>query len=291
MLTRFRFLPKSLDWLLVLALALIDIVLLCIGPMRLVWRPEVLILLAALALAGLGWGCRRYYRRLPHLAHMALAGCFTILFTDVAALFNYLADGLAALPLWDHRFDALDRAMGLDWPGLYDWVTARPRLYHASGLLYGALNAEFLILLILLEALGERRNAAALRLGFCLSATATILLGVLMPAAGPFVFYDLPVASRTAYVAQLAALRDGTLRQIDLSNAQGLIFFPSFHAALGVLCAHAARAVRGLFWPALLFNLLIICTAPIIGGHYFVDIFAGLVLSVAFILLTGGKKV
>ena len=72
MLTRFRFLPKSLDWLLVLALALIDIVLLCIGPMRLVWRPEVLILLAALALAGLGWGCRRYYRRLPHLAHMVL---------------------------------------------------------------------------------------------------------------------------------------------------------------------------------------------------------------------------
>jgi membrane-associated phospholipid phosphatase len=205
-------------------------------------------------------------------------------------LFNYLADGLSALPLWDHRFDALDRAIGLDWPGLYDWVTARPRLYRASGLLYGGLNTEFLILLILLESLGKRRSAVALRLGFCISATATILIGVLMPALGPFVFYDLPVASQTAYVAQLAALRDGTLQQIDLSNAQGLIFFPSFHAALAVLCAHAARAVRGLFWPALLFNLLIICTAPVIGGHYFVDIVAGLVLSVAVILSIGGEK-
>lgn len=290
MLTRFKFWPKSLDWQLVLALALIDIVLLGIGPMRLVWRPEVLILLTALALAGLGWACRRYYRGTPHLAHMALAGCFVILFTDAAALFNYLADGLVSLPLWDRRFDAFDRAMGLDWPRLYDWVTARPRLFHASGLLYGLLNTELLLLLILLEALGKRRHAAALRLGFCISATATILIGVLMPALGPFVFYDLPVASQTAYVAQLAALRDGTLRQIDLSNAQGLIFFPSFHAALGVLCAYAARAVRGLFWPALLFNLLIICTAPVIGGHYFVDIFAGFVLSFAVILLNGGIK-
>jgi PAP2 superfamily len=223
------------------------------------------------------------HRNIPRLAHMAHAGCFIILFTNVAALFNYLVDALAPRPLWDQRFDALDRAMGLNWVELYNGVMAHPRFYAASTIIYGMLGFELIILLLLLEGLGRHERALELRHAFCISALATIIIGVLMPAAGPFAYYHLPVAGQTAYVVQFAALREGAMPVIDLSNAQGLISFPSFHATLAVLCAYAARAVRAIFWPVLVLNILIICTAPANGGHYFVDIIAGLALAAAVI--------
>jgi membrane-associated phospholipid phosphatase len=272
----------SLDWFLILPLVLIDAGLLLFTPMRLTWGPEAVIFFAALALGGIGL----FYgniRRIPRLAHMGHTGCLVILFTNVAALFNYLAYAVVPLPLWDQRFDALDRALGLNWLGLYNWVAARPWLYTASNVIYGLLGAELVILLLLLEGLDQHQRAVELRSGFFISAIATIIIGVSMPAIGPFAFYHLPVAGLTAYVAQLNALHNGTMRVIDLANAQGLITFPSFHATLAVLCAYAARTIRYLAWPALVLNILIICTAPVIGGHYFTDILAGLVLAAAVI--------
>jgi membrane-associated phospholipid phosphatase len=273
----------SLDWYLILPLVVIDAGLLLICPARLLWRPEAVIFFSALALGAIGLFYGKI-RRIPRLAHMGHTGCLVILFTNVAALFNYLAYALMPLPLWDQRFDALDRAMGLDWLGLYNWVAARPGLYTASSVIYGLLGAELVILLLLLEGLGQHPRAVELRHGFFISALATIIIGVLMPAIGPFALYHLPVAGGTPYVAQLTALHNGTMRVIDLANAQGLITFPSFHATLAVLCAYAARTIRYLTWPGLVLNILIIWTAPVIGGHYFTDVLAGLALAVAVIV-------
>jgi membrane-associated phospholipid phosphatase len=98
-----------------------------------------------------------------------------------------------------------------------------------------------------------------------------------VPAVGAFVFFDLPVAKVTDYVAQMAALRDGALRVIDLGDVQGLVVFPSFHAALAVICAAVAQG-RWIV-PVWGFNLLIVAASPAIGGHYFVDILAGILLA------------
>ena len=56
---------------------------------------------------------------------------------------------------------------------------------------------------------------------------------------------------------------------------RGLITFPSFHAALGVIFARAFWSVPWLRWPALAVNLLMIAATPVNGGHYFVDVAAG----------------
>ncbi len=81
----------------------------------------------------------------------------------------------------------------------------------------------------------------------------------------------------TDYVAQMAALRDGALRVIDLGDVQGLVVFPSFHAALAVICAAVAQ--ERWIVPVWGFNLLIVAASPAIGGHYFVDILAGILLA------------
>jgi membrane-associated phospholipid phosphatase len=119
------------------------------------------------------------------------------------------------------------------------------------------------------------------------SAIATVGIGILMPAAGAFVYYHLPEASSTGYVAQWAGLRNGTLRTFNPFEVQGLVMFPSFHATLAVLCAYAARPLRIFKIPLLALNLLIILSSPAEGGHYFIDIIAGIILAALTVSLPG----
>ena len=71
------------------------------------------------------------------------------------------------------------------------------------------------------------------------------------------------------------ALRSGAMRTIDPAAIEGLITFPSFHTALAVVTAWAFWRTRYIAVPALLLNLTVIASTVPVGGHYFVDVFAG----------------
>lgn len=81
----------------------------------------------------------------------------------------------------------------------------------------------------------------------------------------------------------LPRVRDGSLRVLDLMRLVGIIAFPSFHAAAAVLCLWA-------FWPiwwirpaAVIVDGAMLFATPIGGGHYFVDVAAGLAIAVGAI--------
>ena len=76
-------------------------------------------------------------------------------------------------------------------------------------------------------------------------------------------------------------------RIINPLDNQGLVVFPSFHATLAVLCACAARPLFILKYPLLALNLLILLSTPAMGGHYFIDIAAGIILAALTISLPG----
>jgi membrane-associated phospholipid phosphatase len=57
------------------------------------------------------------------------------------------------------------------------------------------------------------------------------------------------------------------------------VVFPSFHATLAVLCACAAWPLRIAKYRLLALNLLITLSSPAMGGHYFIDIIAGIILA------------
>lgn len=276
-----RFLLESYDDIWIVVLLLADTVLLTVTDFRLVWRPEIFILAAAGALAGISL-VYATLRDAPRLSGLAGTGCRLVLFTDAAAVLDYILTGITKLPLWDARFAAADRALGLDWLGMYRWWAAHPGASVAGELAYMGLGPEFIILLLWLALSGRQGRATALWRRFMVAASVTIAVGLVLPASGAFVFYHLPVAKATEYVGQMEALRDGTLRVIDLMDAQGLVVFPSFHAALAVICAAAARGKWiAPVWGA---NALIVVASPAFGGHYFVDIAAGITLAALTIL-------
>lgn len=79
-------------------------------------------------------------------------------------------------------------------------------------------------------------------------------------------------------------LRAGSLHALALPRLVGVLTFPSFHAVSAILYMWA-------FWPLAWFrpvtvawNIAMIVATPMGGGHYFVDILAGILVAVLAIL-------
>ncbi len=170
---------------------------------------------------------------------------------------------------------------------MYHWLIRHPAIEASARTVYTCLGPEMLILLVALELLGHHNQARTFSLWIMVSTIAAIGIGILIPAAGPVAYYHLPVAPGTVYISQMAGLRDGTLRTINPFDGEGLVVFPSFHTVLAVLSAYAARPLRILKIPMLALSLLIILSTPFAGGHYFNDIFAGIILAALTISLPG----
>jgi membrane-associated phospholipid phosphatase len=72
----------------------------------------------------------------------------------------------------------------------------------------------------------------------------------------------------------------------------GVVTFPSFHAAAAILLGWGFWALRWIRWPAVALNIAMFLAAVPIGGHYVADILAGaaaavLAIKVAVILDRG----
>ena len=91
-----------------------------------------------LAAAGL------FYARVrpdPRLASGCLSTAQVIAFAAVAAPLSYLA-AAADLPLNDRAYDAIDRALGLDWKAMLDVMNAWPLLFDALRPIYLSLTLQ-----------------------------------------------------------------------------------------------------------------------------------------------------
>jgi membrane-associated phospholipid phosphatase len=71
---------------------------------------------------------------------------------------------------------------------------------------------------------------------------------------------------------------------LNLNTAEGIITFPSYHAALAIIFLVAFWSVPLLRWPSVVLNLALVAGTPIDGGHYFVDLGAGMAIAMVSIL-------
>jgi len=279
-----------IEWAIILVVAVSDAILLAATSFRLEASSQLGILADLIPLAVVLVICRRWKsfpRITDRLAHLARTVLALALFTNAAVILSFILTGILPLPRWDEALAAADNALGLNWLDMYQWLARHPAIEASAREVYLSLGPETLFLFIALELLGHHKQARAFLLWFMVAAIATLGIGILFPAAGAFVYYHLPVASTTGYVSQWADLRNGTLRTINPLDNHGLVVFPSFHATLAVLSAVAAMPLRILKYPLLALNLLIILASPAMGGHYFIDIIAGIILAALTISLPG----
>lgn len=250
--------------------------------------------LPALTCAGLE-GLATFYstRRLePRFAVSLSSLAQVIAFSACAALLSYAVAATGG-PLWDGTLQAVDQSLGLDWLAYLHGFNEHPWISFVLSLAYRSLMPQMILLIIALGFGGHLRAVPEFVLSFVLAALATILLSGLMPAMAMFVhlglrpddFPRLDPAAAYVHIAHLSGLRDGTLRSISLDQLEGIITFPSFHAALGVLFTRYLWICRVTRWPGLALNTMLVAATPIDGGHYFIDVGAGALIAVGAIAI------
>lgn len=245
----------------------------------------------ALAVAG-WWLMQRGWGERPAFAMLAFAqmGCFVIF----AAPLSYIGLG-AGMPLQDARFAELDRLIGLDWPGYFHFAMAHPGLLIYAKFFYAMLLVPAFCVPVVLGLTGQYIRLQQFVLASTLALSVVIVVSSLLPAIGTYFEFGLPsdteLFNANGYGGQareIPMLRDGTLRALNLARLGGILTFPSFHAATALL---SIWSLWNIWWlrPALLMlNAGMLVATPLVGGHYFVDVVAGVSVAALTILASKG---
>lgn len=232
-------------------------------------------LLAFLLLMG-----AQFYRTVrpdPRIAAMLFGAGFLCLFSSEASILNYLLLTKAG-PRIDIALADLDRAMGLDWPALMQWMGQHPGLNAAARIVYSSTLPQVALSTIVLAGI-EPDRVYRLCLALALAALVCITIWSFGPSFGAFSVYALPdakmdLALNSAYAQELMRLMREGPGLISPHNAKGLIGFPSYHAVLALLVCWYLRDVQFLRWPILALNCAVILATPVQGGHHFIDVAA-----------------
>ena len=201
--------------------------------------------------------------------------------------------GVANWPLQDHALLAIDRAMGMDPETIARYVNDHDWL---SGLLlrsYGLIKIMLLAVPVALTLTLRWVRLQVFVFAFSIALIVTVAISTFVPAVGtwyglniaPSQFAALDSSLYTAQLRDMLALREGSLRYLEMFKLTGIVSFPSFHAASAVLYMWALWPVRFVGPLAAALNLLMIAATPVIGAHYMIDIFGGIALAAISILL------
>jgi hypothetical protein len=274
-----------LIWTMVAAVGAVVLAAVAAGEFQIAWRTFAPPAVACTLLIAASW-FYRFWRSDPRLASGLSSTAQVIAFAAVGAPLSYLAAS-PNLPLQDHAFDLVDRAVGVDWPALLAWMDAQSTTHFVLALSYLSFAAQAVITLLALTFSNRLLHLKTFTLAFMLSALVCIAVSAVLPAEGVWDYYRFDPADYPSIVPATRAaspifhgLRDGSLRLFVGAGSEGIITFPSFHAALGIVFIAGLWPVPVLRWVALIWNVLMILATPVDGGHYVADVLAGVPIAV-----------
>jgi membrane-associated phospholipid phosphatase len=220
------------------------------------------------------------------------AATFTIALGIVGVIFSYLTASLR-LPLRDAELDAIDRALGFDWPSFLAFASASPPIAAILRTAYHTAGPQLIgVYLFLSFARWPERLAEFLAI-LAVSSLLTGLVVTFVPADDAYAVYAPPPELFGLFSAKagmwrheiLMSLRASAEPILEFAKAEGIVVFPSFHTTLAIITPHAVRGVRYLFVPLVALNAVVIVATLPEGGHHLVDLIAGALVAVAAILV------
>lgn len=237
----------------------------------------------------------RFYERhrpRPHFASMFYGLAQATGFSALAACLTYQLARYGG-PLMDAELQAADAMIGFVW---IDYARA---IDNGGALLvtilrqsYASLIPQTVALVLILGLSGRRELLARSMLAAMFAGAAAVAISPLVPAESNFVFLGLgpqdfqhinPYAG-LVHLEDYRALRDGSYALYTLGDSEGIVTFPSYHAALSAVLGWGFLVGPRWARPIAIVSALTIIATPIDGGHYLVDVLAGLVIAVAAML-------
>ncbi len=208
------------------------------------------------------------------------------------ACLSYLG-AMVDLPLRDPEMTWIDRHFGFDWLAMMQALDRRPLVLAVLDGAYATFTSQLIGTVLVLILAGRTRELDRFFITFVCASVMAEIASVLVPTLGPMSaaatqadFAHLPTLGRTTAEIVLR-LRDGDLRVIDLAAIDGIISFPSLHAAVSVIVPFSLRWNRPLFWPIAMLDAVMLVSAVPSGNHYLVDVIGGVGVAALAILCSG----
>jgi membrane-associated phospholipid phosphatase len=212
-----------------------------------------------------------------NLAALALMFAQLIVFASAQIVLIYLSV-TSAFPLADSYLAAGDAAIGFDWLLIFNWVQEHPWVDLVLTLSYASIGPQACILPVILSIIDRLDRMREFLWLFAVTLLIVTPIAWLLPAESAWVHFGVTDRINAYHLADFTALRAGQMKEIIMAKVDGLVTFPSFHAALGLILIYVSRGIRILFPILLVLNVLMIASTPVEGGHYLVDILAGLAI-------------
>jgi membrane-associated phospholipid phosphatase len=227
--------------------------------------------------------------RWPNLSHSASVLAQLILAGMLIGPLSYIA-ATANYPFQDKNLHAIDQFLWLDWRPYLKFVDEHG-LGSISKIGYSTFVWQPFLVPIVLCLRGYVARSYQFALAFLLTMMITVVISMFLPAAGTYTFFGLSPSDYPNlhpsddfdHMRHLPLLREGKMRLMEIGRVKGIVTFPSFHAAGGFLYLWALWAVWWMRPIALVCNGLLLLATPIDGGHYFIDVIAGVALAVCSI--------
>ncbi|MEG3175689.1 phosphatase PAP2 family protein [Sphingomonas sp. RB3P16] len=192
----------------------------------------------------------------------------------------------------DPLLQQIDQALRFDWLALYTTVAEHRSLQLLGTAAYQSIFVTPALILGYCAWSDRRAEARGFLVTFWLAAIVSLVLFRYMPAFGPLAtLWHGPVPylpESGLYEADLLpALRDHTLREIELGTLRGLVSAPSFHTVSAVLYIAAGWRIARLRWTVVVLNGAMLLSTPIEGTHYLADMLAGATVAFGALVVVG----
>jgi membrane-associated phospholipid phosphatase len=208
------------------------------------------------------------------------------------ACMSYLG-AAADFPLRDRQMIWVDRHLGVDWLQVMLSVDHRPLVLHVLDGAYATFTFQLLVTAFALVLAKRRRDLDRFFVTFICASLLAEAASVVVPTVGPMSalaanaeFVHLPTLGR-ATAEIVLRLREGVLTEIHLEAVNGIITFPSLHAAVAVIVPFTLRWNKPLFCAVVVLDSVMLVSAVPSGNHYFADVLGGVAVAVVAIIAAG----
>lgn len=223
------------------------------------------------------------------IADVSVAALLIVALGLSLACLSYVC-AAADLPLQDGAMVWIDRKLGFDWLQIMLALDRWPRVLLLLDGAYATFTFQLIATVVMFLLAGRTRELDRFFVIFACASVFAEIASILVPTLGPMAtlaydvhFAHLPTLGRnTAEI--VVTLREGALKVIDLDSIDGIISFPSLHAAVAVIVPYALRWNKTVFWPVLILDVLMLVSAIPSGNHYLIDVVGGVVVAVLAIL-------
>ncbi len=225
------------------------------------------------------------FRPDPKMLLVLQSGCWILSFTGAAVVLSYLAYTIKR-PLITQSLANIDHHLGISPLAIVMWFRDHSWLNILSIIIYCSFLYQKPFILLYFSFKEDLKHLQSFIMQYMITVLIVIWIGAYFPAEGTYAWYNFtPYPSQAGDLQRLYELRQNI---VNLKGLNGIIEFPSLHSALAAIYIYTFRDERRiLFIPILILNFLLFFSCVSTGGHFFIDVVAGIFVAVVVI---GGEQ-